>query len=217
MKNLFTPPRVLPVIVSIVFLFTHQLLFAQQLTVTLTASNHNNYNISCFGMHDGSITATAADGTPPYTYQWSNKETTQTIANLAAGYYRVMVQDYYGASIEAEITLTEPEPFREVGLSAYTYPNGKNVTCHFCFDGSIATSVESGISPYSFQWSDGAITQDRTGINAKQYQVIVTDANGCTVSGQIALTAPDRDDWMMDGNTRTDPGTNYMGTTDAQD
>ena len=217
MKNLFTPHLVLSIIVTVLFLSTHQFVVAQELTVTLIPSNHNNFNISCFGGRDGSITATPANGTPPYTYKWSTDEYTATISNLAGGYYHVEVSDANSNIAHGEITLREPEPFRGVGLSAYTYPNGKNVTCHFCSDGSIATSVETGISPYSFQWADGAITQDRTAINAKPYQVIVTDANGCTVSGQITLIAPDMDVWTIAGNAGTSPANHFIGTSDAKD
>ncbi len=217
MKNLFTPPLSLTIIIAAIFLFANQVVFAQSLTVTLTASDHNDYNISCFGMQDGSITANATGGTAPYTYQWSNEQNTQTIADLAAGYYRVIVRDYYGASSEAEITLVEPIQFRAVSLSVYTYSNNKNVSCFICNDGSIATSVENGIAPYTFEWTDGPSTQDRTNLFAGQYTVIVTDANGCTVIAQAILTKPDRDDWQQNGNAGTNPSTQYIGTSDNKD
>lgn len=41
----------------------------------------------------GSVTATVSNGTPPYSYAWSNGETTATISNLPAGYYTVTVTD----------------------------------------------------------------------------------------------------------------------------
>ncbi|MBL0054554.1 MAG: SprB repeat-containing protein [Bacteroidetes bacterium] len=34
---------------------------------------------------DGSITANVTGGMPPYTYAWTNDQTTQSINNLAAG------------------------------------------------------------------------------------------------------------------------------------
>ncbi|MBL7925406.1 MAG: SprB repeat-containing protein [Bacteroidia bacterium] len=78
-----------------------------QLTVTLTPTNYNGYNISCFGKRDGSIAATVtAGGTGSYTYEWSVDQTTPTVTGLAAGYYRVKVIDANGKSAETEITLT---------------------------------------------------------------------------------------------------------------
>ncbi len=217
MKNLITPlHRVLSLILCIAFSLIAQNV-AAQLTITLTSTGHNGYNISCFGMQDGNITANVTGGTPPYTYQWSNQATTPTISNLAPGYYHVNVTDNSNTTVEAELTLTQTEPFKVPSFSVSNYPNGKNVSCYYCFDGYMATSVETGIAPFSFAWSDGPTTQDRTNIFAGQYEVVVTDANGCTVSGQVTVTKPDRDDWTMSGNSGTNSSFNYIGTSDAKD
>ncbi|MBL0008170.1 MAG: hypothetical protein IPP25_13620 [Saprospiraceae bacterium] len=40
-------------------------------------------------------------------------------------------------------------------------------------------TVSGGQSPYTYLWSNGAITQDLTNVPPGQYSVIVTDANGC--------------------------------------
>lgn len=50
------------------------------------------------GAADGSATVTVGLGNPPYTYAWSNGNTTQTSTNLAAGSYTVTVQDAFGCS-----------------------------------------------------------------------------------------------------------------------
>ena len=187
------------------------------MTLQLSTSNYNGYQISCFGKHDGSIDLTVTGGTPPYVYHWTNEATTQDITTLASGYYKIVVTDADLRSEEAEITLTEPEGFSRIGLEKYEYANGKNVSCRFCTDGLITTTIEQGIAPHTFQWTDGAITQDRSGIGAGEYQLIVTDANGCFVEDKITLTAPERDDWMMGGNTGSDPDNQFLGTSDNKD
>ena len=66
---------------------------AQSLSVTLTASDHNGYNISCFGGRDGSIQALVSGGTAPYHYRWLHGDTTSTVSDLSAGYYKLTVTD----------------------------------------------------------------------------------------------------------------------------
>jgi len=71
---------------------------------------HNGSGVPCFGMKDGTVQSSVSGGTPPYTYSWSNGAETATISGVAAGYYKLKVEDAAQASGEAEITLTEPEP-----------------------------------------------------------------------------------------------------------
>lgn len=190
---------------------------AQTIEVTLTSTLHNGYEVSCFGGRDGAITSTVAGGTPPYYYEWSNGESAANVSNLAGGYYYLIVKDNYGNEGKGEITLEEPKAM-EFGFSVNTFSNGYNVSCFFCADGTVNTSVSGGITPYTFAWSDGSTFQNRTGLQAKYYAVLITDANGCTKQRDgVTLTAPSRDDWQMTGNANTNPATQFMGTTDNKD
>lgn len=63
----------------------------------------NEGNLSIFLTPDpvnctltGSINAAVNGGTPPFTYEWSNGDSTANIDSLAAGYYYVTVQDGAG-------------------------------------------------------------------------------------------------------------------------
>lgn len=57
------------------------------------------------GNSDGQATVTASGGTPPFNYLWSTGEMTQTITNLPAGTYTVIVTDANGCTsmLEAEV------------------------------------------------------------------------------------------------------------------
>lgn len=186
------------------------------LVLTLTASNYNGYNISCNGAQDGWIDLTITGGTAPYTITWSNKETTEDISGLAAGYYKVGVVDVNGERAEEEITLTQPLTFHAV-LTKSSYPNGYNVSCFECSNGTITPVQEHGIAPFTYLWQDGPTTGARSNLGPGEYKLKVTDANGCRDEPVTTITQPDRSDWTMAGNAGTDPTTQYFGTSDNKD
>ena len=190
---------------------------ATNLAITLTPSNYNGYNISCFGVADGSIDLTVTGGTPPYTYSWSTAETTQDIANIPAGYYLVKVSDADATEKSAAITLTEPEDLQSYS-TIYEYPNGYNISCYDCYNGSVDVTTGGGVGPYTYLWADGNTQGDRTGLGSDSYSLWVTDANGCETKGEgFYLKQPERTDWTMNGNAGTNPATQFMGTSDNQD
>ena len=53
-----------------------------------------------------------------------------------------------------------------------------DVACHGAATGSIDISVSDGTAPYSYSWSNGAISEDQSGLVAGTYTVTVTDAVG---------------------------------------
>lgn len=192
-------------------------LHAQQLTATLTGSMHNGSGVPCFGKKEGTITTTVTGGTTPYTYLWSNGETTPHLSGIAAGYYSVEVKDAAAAVVKVEITLTEPEPLK-LKPTVSSFENGENISCFECNNGWIQAGATQGTPPYSYTWDDSPSTSaNRYGLGPKEYQVTVTDANGCEESAVVKITQPERTDWTMSGNAGTDPGTQYIGTSDNKD
>lgn len=218
MSHLFRPRPIVPVrlllFIGIVCGATSA--FAQTITVTLTPTDHNGHNISCFGAQDGAIDAAVSGGTTPYTYAWTNAETTEDISDLVAGYYKLIVTDANSLTGEAEITLTEPMAIK-LSMEPFKYPSGMNISCYECYNGSINVEVANGVPPYSYEWDDDVATQDRSNLGAMRYHIVVTDANGCKAEEGLALQQPDRDDWNKGGSANTDPTTQFIGTTDAKD
>lgn len=188
-----------------------------QLNLNLVPSSYNAFNVSCAGMRDGAIDLTITGGTPPYQIEWSTGANIEDIADLPAGYYRVGVTDAVANSAWAEITLTEPEKL-QVEMIPFEYGNGYNISCHNCYNGSIAVTTTGGVPPYAYLWRDGVTTEDRTFLGSDNHSFELTDANACGFTSEIVyLRQPDRNDWTMNGNAGTNPGSHYIGTSDNKD
>ncbi|MFN4911572.1 MAG: SprB repeat-containing protein, partial [Flavobacteriales bacterium] len=132
--------------------------------------------VSCFNLSDASIVVSVTGGTPSYFLSWSNGPTTDTINNLAAGFYALQVTDFNGCTSQWNYTVTQPA----LPLLLSSTPGATG-----CFNGNngiVDLTVVGGTAPYSYNWSNGATTQDINSLTAGYYSVLVTDANGCTAS-----------------------------------
>ena len=73
--------------------------------------------------------------------------------------------------------------------SAIDY-NGYDVSCEGSTDGSAIANV-TGEPPYTYLWSTTDTDQMITGLSAGDYDVAITDGNGCMTDGTVTLTEPD--------------------------
>ena len=140
-------------------------------------------DLSCNGASDGTITVSASGGTPPLSYNWSNGATTPTITGLSAGTYTVTINDANECSNSISIEVTEPDVL-QVAIS------GTDVTCSGGMDGTATLSVSGGIPGYTYAWSanaNGQINATVTGLAAGSYIVTVSDANECTATATIVI------------------------------
>ncbi|GAB5416492.1 MAG: hypothetical protein Crog4KO_09220 [Crocinitomicaceae bacterium] len=66
-------------------------------------------NVSVYGGADGSVDLLINGGGAPYTFQWSNGDSSEDIAGLKAGDYSVTVTDVIGQMAKTTCSLDEPE------------------------------------------------------------------------------------------------------------
>ncbi len=65
-----------------------------------------------------------------------------------------------------------------------------DVSCKGGNNGGIDLSVGDGKSPFLYAWSNGASTEDITGLTAGSYSVTVTDANKCSQTIAVKVAEP---------------------------
>ena len=131
-------------------------------------------HISCEGEADAMIQLFTNGGIAPLSYSWSNGDTGSMATNLAAGLYDVTVTDAFGCeAILQNIPIVEPD-----GIYVDVV-NFEQIDCVGATDGVIDITVVGGVSPFTYQWSNGNVTQDLINVGADDYSLTLTDANGC--------------------------------------
>jgi len=140
--------------------------------------------VKCYGESTGSIKIRTTGGNPPYVYNWSNGATSKDLQNIPAGNYTLSVADASGCSETISTTITQPTKVN------YAIKSVTNLTCNRDNTGAIDISITGGLGPYTYEWSNGATTQDIVGVAAGQYSVTISEANGCSKTLEATITEP---------------------------
>ena len=133
------------------------------------------------GSADGSIDINVLNAVGPVTYSWSNGATTEDISGLIAGNYTVVATDANNCSEVMTFTIVNDAGTLEISNASVGVENCGNL------NGSVDITVVGGAMPYTFAWSNGATTEDLTGVSAGTYDVTITDGNGCQTSGSYIV------------------------------
>lgn len=139
-------------------------------------------HIDCYGNCGGSIISHIIHGVPPYTYTWSNGETTANIVNLCAGTYHLVVLDSLQISKSFNVTLYQPDTFSIDPEVVFDYVNGTNSI--------IELHPQGGQTPHTFVWSNGANTKTVDSLTAGQYSLTLTDLNNCEILESFTILDP---------------------------
>lgn len=136
-------------------------------------------------LSNGSISATVSGGVSPYSLVWENGATSSTISGLSAGYYSITVTDNLGCIKRDSALLTN------AGIPQVNLVNSLQPSCFGSANGAITINISNGVSPYSFQWSNGDNSVTADSIPAGSYTVTVSDNSGCTRVRTFILQQPD--------------------------
>jgi hypothetical protein len=139
-------------------------------------------NIACYGNCNGAISVTPNGGTPGYTYHWQDGTTQQNLNNVCAGLYFLTVTDANGCRAISNNFVAQPQAPLTVAKTV------TNINCNSTSGGAITLTVTGGTVPYKYKWSNGATTQNISGLAAGTYTATVTDAGPCSTvtSGTVS-------------------------------
>lgn len=97
--------------------------------------------------------------------------------------YFVTVTDFAGCTNSAIIEVTEPQILI---LDYVATPN----SCYGIPDGSIDLTISGGTQPYSVEWADGSMDEDRIELTPGMYNVTIRDVHNCKTTADIEITEP---------------------------
>jgi hypothetical protein len=151
----------------------------------LSLSHVINSHVNCTGGNDGNVSLTAANGTTPYSYSWSDGGTGASRNNLIAGNFTVTVSDANSCQAQTSFTISQPAGGVTASISVE-----EDVLCFGGTEGELLASASGGTGPYTFTWSDGGTGAARAGLAAGSYTVTAADANGCEATAAESLAEP---------------------------
>lgn len=138
----------------------------------------------------GKLFITGLTGTSPFTYLWSNGQTTSSITGLSSGSYSVTVSDASGCVAISGATVGKVSPVGILNFQTITSP-----TCSGA-DGEMKVTITGGTAPYYYNLSNGFNvislnqTYNFTGLSSGIYTLTVTDSAFCTTTQTYALQTP---------------------------
>lgn len=154
----------------------------------ITLNSTNIIAPSCSSTN-GSITVNYTGGNAPFTYSWENSQgntigtNNATLNAIGAGYYTSILVDNAGCT--------------SVNAIAISNANGPviamdTIIASDCTNNGAIDVIDVSSNVVSYEWNNGATTQDLSGIGAGIYAVEATANNGCStvLSAEVEATLP---------------------------
>ena len=174
----------------------------------LTAYIESQRDVLCNGDATGQAIINVRGGTPfedgqsdvPYIYNWTNNGGNQKdLINVPSGYYELTITDAMQCEKVIPVVIGQPEPL-QVGLL-----HAKLDVCNGIDDGFITTSVQGGVAPYTYAWSNGENTSGIYDLAGGVYSLTVTDANNCPAEFEEEVQGYDPIDDLTINLASSDP------------
>jgi hypothetical protein len=141
-------------------------------------------DVLCTGS-TGAIDLIVTGGFEPITYLWSNGATTQDLTGITAGTYFVTVTSAGGSGAAPcirelkDIIVLSSTAINVTGIITPVSCEGN--------DGAINITATGGTGAFTYLWSNGAVTEDNSGLAEGDYSITVSDANQCETSARFTI------------------------------
>lgn len=134
---------------------------------------------TCTGGDDGQVLIPLSGGTGElqvfdFPSSWDGE--ILTLSGISEGIFSLFVQDESGCGVLVEGEMTGPEPLQ------INFIQG-SPSCPGGSDGELTAEVIGGSEPFTYLWEDGSTSQTIFDLPSGIFEVTITDANGCVVSG----------------------------------
>ena len=146
--------------------------------------------VSCYGLSDGSVSASSFGGVPNYHYFWSNGHqdigTTTTNSGLSYGSYYLTTQDVLGCEVFDSILVEHPDPLYVEATEI------DRISCYGYNDGLAYAYGWGGIEPYTFYWDSltGYAGDTNSTLTSGVHTVYVVDSRGCESTDTVFTHEP---------------------------
>jgi hypothetical protein len=142
--------------------------------------DYNNFEITDISIIDdtcsnyyGSININTNGGMQPLNYLWSSGLVTEDIDALSNGYYQCTITTADGCQLTTgNLFVDNIDGF---DITAYI----THSSCSSCNDGEIDVSITGNGTNYTFNWSNGEMTEDLVDLLPNSYDLGVTNDLGC--------------------------------------
>lgn len=131
-----------------------------------------------------SINVVASSSTVNASFNWGGNNTGPSLTVTSPGAYSVTVTDpANGCTASASVNVT-------LNQNLITTFNNTPALCQGGSTGAVDLTITGGQSPYTFQWSNQATTEDLSSVPAGNYSVTITDNGGCSTTASTSVSEP---------------------------
>jgi hypothetical protein len=134
-------------------------------------------NPTCYGSTNGGVQLNINNDTPTMV-TWNNGTQGQQMSGLTEGVYTANLSYGVSCNIQVPVSLVAPAPLLVTA-------NLTDVTA--AGNGAIDITPSGGIAPYSFNWNSTDTLEDLINLDAGDYNLILTDANGCQLTDSFQI------------------------------